>query len=193
MIERQEAILTWLPLARSIAAHQFRRLGGLSQLLVIDADDVFHTGVIGLIRALDNFDPGRSKDQGPYFATRIRGAIFDFLRSFPYFKNGEAIERADEAELEQGRFYAEPEQTERETDLSLLLMRLPSRQQTVLRESLRGTPPKLIARSLGVNQSRVSQMKKEGLERLRALAGCGFSGATPPHGESAKQRAGSAQ
>jgi RNA polymerase sigma factor (sigma-70 family) len=171
MIEqRQEEILAWLPLARSIAAHQFRRLGGLTRLLVIDRDDMFHTGVIGLIRAVDNFDPAHPEAQAAYFATRIRGAIFDYLRSFPYFKNGEVIERADETELEQGKVCRELEEAEKEAELNLLLMRLPFRQQTVFRESLRGTPPRLIARRLGVNQSRVSQIKKEALERLREFA-----------------------
>jgi len=172
MLARQDTIVAWLPLARAIAARQFRRLGVLSRLLVVDLDDVFHIGVIGLMRAVDNLDPA-SSEPGAYFAMRIRGAILDFLRSFPYFKDGEPVERVEISEVDERQLAnsSPTRKAETEAEVSLLLRRLPSRQRVVWREALRGTPPKAIARALGVKQSRVSQIKKQGLERLRAIAG----------------------
>jgi RNA polymerase sigma factor (sigma-70 family) len=172
MLKRQDTIIAWLPLVRAIAARQFRRLGVLSRLLVVDLDDVFHIGVIGLMRAVDKLDPA-SAEPAAYFAMRIRGAILDFLRSFPYFKDGEPVERVEISELDERQLAHSnlTQKAEAEAEVSLLLRRLPCRQQVVWRETLRGASPKAIARALGVKQSRVSQIKKEGLERLRAIAG----------------------
>jgi hypothetical protein len=70
----------------------------LAKLLVVDVDDLFQSGVMGLILAVDHFDCRFSAAQTS-FTRRIRRAIYDFLRSFPYIQwNGNSVERADESE-----------------------------------------------------------------------------------------------
>ena len=154
---------------RVIAAGEFQRLGSLTRLLQIEFDDLFQTGVVGLITAVDRFDPRLS---GPktYFARRIRGAILDFLRSFPYFKNGEAVERVEEDELLLHPTQSvELKEAEIRVDLERLAASLTARQRTVIMGIACEIPQYIVARTLGVNQSRVSQIKNEGLATLRSV------------------------
>jgi RNA polymerase sigma factor for flagellar operon FliA len=48
---------------------------------VLDFDDLYSAGVIGLINAVDNFDPTREVKFITYAIPRIRGAIIDELRA----------------------------------------------------------------------------------------------------------------
>jgi RNA polymerase sigma factor (sigma-70 family) len=170
VLGREETILEWLPLARMIAASEFRRLGTLTRLLQIDFDDLFQTAVLGLIAALDRFDPDLSAPK-TYFSRRIHGALLDFERSFPFFKNGTAIERVDESELAVFPTRCiELQRTEARIDLEWLARRLPKNQQTVLGGMVLEIPQHLIARRLGVNESRVSQIKSESLAAMRQMA-----------------------
>lgn len=67
----------------------------------IDRDDLENIGVIGLLNALDNFDPKREVKFETYASIRIKGAIIDHLRkedwlSRPLRKKALDIERASE-------------------------------------------------------------------------------------------------
>ena len=170
---REEAIMTWVPLARRIAAGEYRRLGNLTKLLVIDVNDLFQSGVIGLILAVDHFEEGLSAPQ-TYFTRRIRGAIYDFLRSFPYIQwNGKRVQRADESELE-SRPSPCPDfaRVEVRADFERLLQGLTPQQQDVLRGVAQEVPQSSMARHLGLTPGRVSQIKSEALIALRSAAVC---------------------
>ncbi len=167
---REESILKWLPLARVIAASEFRRLGTLTRLLQVDFDDLFQTAVVGLIMAVDRFDPELSAPK-TYFSKRIRGALLDFERSFPFFKKGEAVERVDEAELAfRPTSCVELERTEARVDFERLASLLPTMQRTVVWGIVNEIPQYLVADHLGVNESRVSQIKSESLAAMRSFA-----------------------
>jgi RNA polymerase sigma factor for flagellar operon FliA len=67
----------------------------------IDRDDLENIGVIGLLNAIDNFDPEREVKFETYASIRIKGAIIDHLRkedwlSRPLRKKALDIERASE-------------------------------------------------------------------------------------------------
>ncbi len=67
----------------------------------IDREDLEHQGAIGLLAALDNFDPEKKVKFETYASIRIRGAIIDYLRkqdllSRPLRKRAAEIERASE-------------------------------------------------------------------------------------------------
>ena len=51
---------------------------------VLDFDDLYSAGVIGLINAVDKFDPGREVKFITYAIPRIRGAIIDELRAIDW-------------------------------------------------------------------------------------------------------------
>jgi RNA polymerase sigma factor (sigma-70 family) len=170
---REDAIMTWVPLARRIAAGEYRRLGSLTKLLVIDVDDLFQSGVMGLILAVDHFDRELSAPQ-TYFTRRIRGAIYDFLRSFPYIQwNGNRVERADESELEsRPSLCTEFTRAEVHIDFERLVRRLSPQQRDVICGMAQEIPQNMIARRLGVTAGRVSQIKNESLAALRSAVGC---------------------
>lgn len=67
----------------------------------IDKEDIEHQGALGLLAALDNFDPTKNVKFETYASIRIRGAMIDFLRkqdilSRPIRKRAGEIERAAE-------------------------------------------------------------------------------------------------
>ncbi|HUY14246.1 MAG TPA: sigma-70 family RNA polymerase sigma factor [Terriglobia bacterium] len=167
---REESILKWLPLARVMAASEFRRLGSLTRLLQVDFDDLFQTAMVGLILAVDRFDPELSAPK-TYFSKRIRGSLLDFERSFPFFKNGAAVERVDEAELAfRPTNCVELERTEARIDFERLVSLLSEKQQSVICGIVREIPQHRMAQSLGVNESRISQIKNESLDAMRSIA-----------------------
>lgn len=164
---RDECIVEWLPTVRLIAASELRRLGGLPALLVIDLDDLVQSGVLGLIGAIDRFDPALSSSQ-TYFARRIRWAMLDFLRSFPYFKDGKVLRREDENLLASQTVECRELQTvENRVDLEKLIARLPDPERRVLQAMMYGFAQRSIASLLGITAGRVSQIKTESLAALR--------------------------
>lgn len=59
----------------------------------VDRDDLFQAGVIGLIDALNRFDPSRDNAFSTYAVMRIRGQVMDELRARDWVSRG-ARERA---------------------------------------------------------------------------------------------------
>jgi RNA polymerase sigma factor for flagellar operon FliA len=67
----------------------------------IDREDLEHQGALGLLAALDHFDPAKGVKFETYASIRIRGSIIDYLRkqdllSRPVRKRAGEIERAAE-------------------------------------------------------------------------------------------------
>ncbi|MFC1528381.1 FliA/WhiG family RNA polymerase sigma factor [Candidatus Latescibacterota bacterium] len=77
--KRDELVKKHLKLVSFIAA---RMAIGLPDW--IDKRDLISSGVIGLIDAVNNFDPSRGVKLETYAKTRIRGAIIDELRSLDW-------------------------------------------------------------------------------------------------------------
>ena len=73
---RAELITTYTPLVRFVVG----RLG-IPPSCILDADDLLSCGTIGLITAVDRFDPTRGSRFESFASTRIRGAVIDHLRS----------------------------------------------------------------------------------------------------------------
>jgi RNA polymerase sigma factor for flagellar operon FliA len=77
--ERERLILEHLPQVRLIARRIQERLPEN-----ISLDDLISTGVIGLIAAIDNFDPTHNVKLKTYAEYKIRGAILDSLRGLDW-------------------------------------------------------------------------------------------------------------
>jgi RNA polymerase sigma factor for flagellar operon FliA len=73
--ERERLIIEHLPQVRLIARKIHERLPDS-----IVMDDLLSAGVVGLIQAIDNFDPAQNTRLRTYAEFRIRGAILDSLR-----------------------------------------------------------------------------------------------------------------
>jgi RNA polymerase sigma factor for flagellar operon FliA len=77
--ERERQILQHLPQVRLIARRIQERLPENIAL-----EDLVSTGVIGLIAAIDNFDPAHNVKLKTYAEYKIRGAILDSLRGLDW-------------------------------------------------------------------------------------------------------------
>jgi len=54
----------------------------------IELDDLIHTGILGLIDAINKFDPSKKVKFTTYASLRIRGAILDELRNLDWASRG---------------------------------------------------------------------------------------------------------
>lgn len=73
--EREQLIMQHLPQVRWIAMRLHERLPGSTTL-----EDLVSIGVIGLINAVDNFNPAFNVKLATYAEHKIRGAILDSIR-----------------------------------------------------------------------------------------------------------------
>jgi len=73
---RNQLISTYIPLVRFVVG----RLG-IPPTSLLEADDLVSYGTIGLINAIDRFDPSRGVRFEAFATARIRGAVIDQLRS----------------------------------------------------------------------------------------------------------------
>src|ERR1700756_5822904 len=74
--EKDKLIMEYAPLIKFIAQKIAVRLPSN-----IELDDLISSGVIGLMDAIDKYDPTRDNKFKTYAEFRIRGAILDELRS----------------------------------------------------------------------------------------------------------------
>lgn len=77
--ERERLILEHLPQVRLIARRIHERLPDS-----VNLDDLISTGAIGLISAIDRFDPSLNVKLKTYAEYKIRGAILDSLRGLDW-------------------------------------------------------------------------------------------------------------
>src|SRR5713226_3695432 len=97
---RNELIIEYAPLVRFVVG----RLG-IPPTSVLEADDLVSYGMIGLITAIDRFDPSRGARFEAFATSRIRGAVIDQLRALNWLPRS-AVTRVRQvegalAELEQ--------------------------------------------------------------------------------------------
>jgi len=104
LTNREAMIVRYAPLVKYVVG----RLA-ISLPAVIDHDDLLGYGTLGLIDAVDRFDPARLVKFETYAVTRIRGYIIDQLRALDWIprsarQRSREIERAStQFEQEQGR------------------------------------------------------------------------------------------
>lgn len=107
---KEQVILEHEPLIRYIVNRLAVRLPNH-----IDLDDLYSTGVIGLMDAIDKFDPGKGCKFKTYAEFRVKGAVLDQLRSLDWVprsvrQKGRKLEAAySETEQRLGRAATEDE------------------------------------------------------------------------------------
>jgi RNA polymerase sigma factor FliA len=78
-VKRRNLIDRYLPTVKSIVLGYERKLPPH-----ISVDDLVNAGVIGLLSAVDNYDPNREETFGAYASIRIRCAIINELRQWDH-------------------------------------------------------------------------------------------------------------
>ncbi len=76
---RDKLLNNYLPLVKNVAGRMAATFPKS-----VDLNDLVNTGVIGLIEAFNNFDPGRGVKFETFAVPRIRGAILDELRALDW-------------------------------------------------------------------------------------------------------------
>lgn len=108
--EREQLLIEHLPQVKYIARRIHDRLPAQVPL-----DDLIHAGVVGLIDAVEKFDPAKNVQLKSYAKFRIRGAILDSLREMDWSprhlrREARRIEEAHrDLKLHLGRVASEPE------------------------------------------------------------------------------------
>jgi RNA polymerase sigma factor for flagellar operon FliA len=117
--DKEEMVTQYLPLVRFVAEKVHRRLPP-----GVDLESLIHSGVVGLLEALDRFDPKRGVDFEVYARYRIQGEVMQCLRSLDWVSRsvrswGRKIEAA-RAKLA-GKFVREPTAEEVAKELEIPL------------------------------------------------------------------------
>ena len=94
--QRKQIVLDYYPLVKTIAARMVRRFPNN-----VDLDEMISEGILGLMDALERFDPARGVPFKSYAEIRVRGAIVDALRHNDFVprsvrRKWQAIERQRE-------------------------------------------------------------------------------------------------
>ncbi len=144
-------------------------------------DDLISIGTIGLIKAVDTFDPGRASKFSSYASRCIENELRMELRRTR--REGVQISLQEPLEGSEGQLTLAdtlPDPTVMEDDcerradaarLRRLLQTLPPREAEVLtcRYGLNGRPPQTqqeVAAQLGISRSYISRIEKRAMERL---------------------------
>ena len=76
---REEELIKYAPLVKRVVTRMAARFPP-----GVDSDELYQVGMIGLLDAVDKFDPGRDVKFKTYAEFRIKGAILDELRSMDW-------------------------------------------------------------------------------------------------------------
>ena len=190
---RNEALVEWYPMVERIA-HRAAATYGLPAS--VDASDLVSCGVLGLAEAWDRFDPERGVAFEAYAIPRIKGAVIDAIRAADWVprkarqraretgesvaflvsmdedhgsESGDGMSAADRLADEQlPQPGAELMVAEDKRELIGTLNRLPERERMIVTlHYFEGVPLQEIAKSLGVTESRVSQLHTRALRMMR--------------------------
>ena len=76
---REKLIMSYLPLVKRIAARLY-----IPSPEIMDKEDLVSQGLLGLMDAVDKFDPSREVSFESYASRRIKGAMLDSIRSLSF-------------------------------------------------------------------------------------------------------------
>lgn len=146
----------------------------ISQWTINDANcmDLVQEGTIGLIEAVESFDPFRGVAFSLFAVHRIRGRMLNFFarekRQTPKAGDSEAFTHRlsdpgpSVSELTESNFLVE--------QLRHALQRLPNKERVALSGIyIDGTDPGQMARLLCVSPSHISRLQKQGIRRIRGM------------------------
>jgi RNA polymerase sigma factor for flagellar operon FliA len=182
---RHALIERYLPLCRRIA-HATKVLPTAAR----GSEDLEAAGVVGLIQAVDRFDPSRGIPFEGYAALRVRGAVLDEVRRLDDLSRGARLrareddhrgavsleflqergEMGDPAEI--AEVDARAAHDGLRDDVERALAAIPARERSILASYYSdGLTLATIGRRLGISEARVSQLHTRAIAQLRSVLG----------------------
>lgn len=155
--DRNRLVVHYAPLVKYVAG---RFAGTLPPH--VDIGDLYSEGMIGLLGAVERFDPGRSVDFAGFAVGRIRGAMVDGLRVLDWLPRTARAQVRD-LEISTQRLYAE-------------LQRTPTAEEVALRLGL--DPVEVGARQRQLAQSRPVPLVVEDVDAVLTQAAVDQGGET---------------
>lgn len=76
---RNELLVEYVPLVKRVVSRLFQSTKAFNEF-----DDLVSCGVLGLMDAMDRFDPAKGAQFETYAQTRIRGEVLDYMRSLDW-------------------------------------------------------------------------------------------------------------
>ncbi len=153
-LARERLVLTFAPLCKYVAGRM-----GSTLPSYIDVEDLTSYGLVGLLDAIDRFEPSRGVKFETFALARIRGAIIDELRSLDWAPRAlrqnqrRLIQVAAEIEQRVGRPATDAELAERmgltESELNQLLADIAGSSMVALEELFAPSPNDDEALALG--------------------------------------------
>ena len=139
--------------------------------------DAVQEGTIGLIEAVERYDPARGVAFSLYAVHRVRGRILDFLRregrvDLPCLEaETEAYETAKELLVDERPSVAElAEHHALVGVLGAAMERLPARERLVLEGvTIGGARAQTMAETLGVTPAHIYRLQQNGIRRIRGM------------------------
>jgi RNA polymerase sporulation-specific sigma factor len=165
-----------------LVVHVVKKYSGAAE-----TDDLISVGSIGLIKAINSYQPGKGTQLATYTARCIENEILMLLRANKKFKNDVSLSDpvgADKDgneltlmdllfEKEECVFEAVEQSVQREKILDAVKKVLSDREYTIicLRYALKGgipLPQREVANVLKISRSYISRIEKHAIEKLRA-------------------------
>ncbi|MGN8158760.1 sigma-70 family RNA polymerase sigma factor [Salinisphaera sp. RV14] len=139
-----------------------------------DLEELIQWGTVGLLEALERFDPSRGKPFEAFANRRIRGAMIDSLRREGREASRVATPHAAEQTIGRSAAFDDPAdrviaESER-TQLTEYIAQLPQRQQTILHLFyIEEHNNREIAQALEVSEAYISKTRRQAIERIAEL------------------------
>jgi len=158
---REELILAYRPMVFWLA----RRLGNRAY------QDVVQEGMLGLLEAVDNFDPSRGHRFSTYAYYRIRGRMINFLSRV---EGSSPIPVEDQVLEELGPWEDGFSRLDWTMDLQLALGALSEREADVVRSLvLEDVSARELAEEKGLDVSYIHKIRRRALAKLREVLSLG--------------------
>ncbi len=126
---RTELITEYAPLVRFVVG----RLG-IPPSCLLDSEDLLSCGTIGLINAVDRYDPARGSRFESFATARIRGAVIDHLRTLNWLPRS-AMARVRQLEYAVANLEQRLGRPPREEEIASEVQVTPSRYRQMLQEA----------------------------------------------------------
>jgi len=164
---RARLIESYQPLVFKVAMHLRLREAILM--------DMIQEGTVGLIEAVERYDPRRGVRFSTFATYRIRGRILNALHREPRFASADGVEGEDEFLIERVPDLSAAARLAGVEDALLVeqivaaIERLPEREQRIVRAMIsREEEPRRIAGELRISLSHLYRLQKQAVHRIQA-------------------------